>query len=313
MSQGWLGKHGPGAVELLARGARVLPSLSPHRAGQSGQLASRLQTLRQQLRELQQQIDACDEAVEESRHRKRQAPGQQQQQRAQARDKRQRQHGGGGSREGSRGLDSADGSSMDTLSSDSDSESGSEDEDTSEAAVAAPADAVPSSQEVRQQLGPLLQRKQQLKKEAAAAAGALRASSAAVAARRKELRAAVVAQVGWLPACLCLPACCNVHHAYALLFRPHFRPLPHHAYALLCPLLTSLYLPVTRRPQSEVVATTLSSAGGELLQLMPRAASAGSGGIGSGAGASGAPLLGFDAIICDEAAQVRRHPSVLRK
>ena len=63
-------------------------------------------------------------------------------------------------------------------------------------------------------------------------------------------------------------------------------------------------LPVSHRLQSEVVATTLSSAGGELLQLMPRAASAGSGGIGSGASASGAPLLGFDAIICDEAAQV---------
>jgi hypothetical protein len=53
----------------------------------------------------------------------------------------------------------------------------------------------PCSQEVRQQLGPLLQRKQQLKREAAAAASALQASSAAASGRRKELRAAVVAQV----------------------------------------------------------------------------------------------------------------------
>ena len=71
--------------------------------------------------------------------------------------------------------------------------------------------------------------------------------------------------------------------------------------------------PVTRHLQSEVVATTLSSAGGELLQLMPRAASSGGGGgggIGSGGSASGAPLLGFDAIICDEAAQVGVNPMV---
>ena len=49
-----------------------------------------------------------------------------------------------------------------------------------------------------------------------------------------------------------------------------------------------------------MVAATLSSAGGELLQLMPRA-----GGAATGAsGGSAAPLLGFDAIIVDEAAQV---------
>ena len=53
--------------------------------------------------------------------------------------------------------------------------------------------------------------------------------------------------------------------------------------------------------QSEVVAATLSSAGGELLQLMPRA-----GGVpGWTNGGTAAPLLGFDAIIVDEAAQVR--------
>ena len=52
--------------------------------------------------------------------------------------------------------------------------------------------------------------------------------------------------------------------------------------------------------QSEVVAATLSSAGGELLQLMPRA-----GGVpGWTNGGTAAPLLGFDAIIVDEAAQV---------
>lgn len=49
------------------------------------------------------------------------------------------------------------------------------------------------------------------------------------------------------------------------------------------------------------MAATLSSAGGELLQLMPRANSLGAAGSG---GAAAAPLLGFDAIICDEAAQV---------
>ena len=74
--------------------------------------------------------------------------------------------------------------------------SGSEGEGDSDAEGAAGEPPLPSSQEVRQQLGPLLQRKQQLKKEAAAAAAALQASSAAAAARRKELRAAVVAQVG---------------------------------------------------------------------------------------------------------------------
>lgn len=50
-----------------------------------------------------------------------------------------------------------------------------------------------------------------------------------------------------------------------------------------------------------MVAATLSSAGGELLQLMPRA-----GGVpGWTNGGTAAPLLGFDAIIVDEAAQVR--------
>jgi hypothetical protein len=48
--------------------------------------------------------------------------------------------------------------------------------------------------------------------------------------------------------------------------------------------------------QAEVVAATLSSAGGELMQLMPRAHD----NNGSGTRAH----LGFDAIICDEAAQV---------
>jgi hypothetical protein len=57
-----------------------------------------------------------------------------------------------------------------------------------------------------------------------------------------------------------------------------------------------------------VVATTLSSAGGELLQLMPRTAAPGGGTAGAGTAGTGsvggAALQGFDAIICDEAAQV---------
>ncbi|KAL4457300.1 hypothetical protein ABPG75_012165 [Micractinium tetrahymenae] len=233
-------------------------------AGQSAQLASRLQLLRQQLRQLQQQIDACDEAVEESRKRRRRRQEREQRQghepggRGRARQRRRREGGSGSSREGSRergsgasGDESMDLGSLTGSSSGSDSEN--EDWEEASGAAALTADLGPSSQEVRQQLGPLLQRKQALKKEVAAAAGALRASSAATAARRKELRAAVVAQ-------------------------------------------------------SEVVAATLSSAGGELLQLMPRANSLGV--AGSAAGSSTAPLLGFDAIVCDEAAQALE-PSTL--
>lgn len=62
-------------------------------------------------------------------------------------------------------------------------------------AAAAGEAAFPSSQEVRQALGPLLSRKHELRKQVEAASAALKASSAAVAARRKELRVAVVAQV----------------------------------------------------------------------------------------------------------------------
>ena len=169
-------------------------------AGQSSQLACRLQSLRQQLRSLQQQIDACDDAVEESRVRKRQRLERQQGGRGVARRGVRPHRGGGGSREGSREGSEGGSSSMDLSESDSEGSSDSEDEGSGAAADGDPTagSPFPSSQEVRQQLGPLLQRKQQLKKEAAAAAAVLQASSAAVAARRKELRAAVVAQVGWV-------------------------------------------------------------------------------------------------------------------
>lgn len=168
-------------------------------AGQSSQLASRLQSLRQQLRSLQQQIDACDDAVEESRARKRQRLERQQGAQGAARRGGQPHRGGGGSREGSREGSEGGSSSMDVSEGGSDGGSASEEGRGAAAGGDTTADSpFPSSQEVRQQLGPLLQRKQQLKKEAAAAAAALQASSAAVAARRKELRAAVVAQVGWV-------------------------------------------------------------------------------------------------------------------
>ena len=55
------------------------------------------------------------------------------------------------------------------------------------------------------------------------------------------------------------------------------------------------------------MAATLSSAGGELLQLMPRAGGA----SGWTNGGCAAPLLGFDAIIVDEAAQVGARAAVL--
>ena len=168
------------------------------------------------------------------------------------------------------------------------------------------ADELPSSQAVREQLGPLLQQKQRLKKEAAAAASALRASSAAVAARRKELRAAVVAQVGAGAATRdgCWGCCRRATRRLAAtlssgggLQRQQQVALPRLLASLIpCHLTTPAPL-----PQSEVVAATLSSAGGELLQLMPRANSLGA--AGSSAGSAQA-LLGFDAIICDEAAQV---------
>lgn len=176
--------------------------LPPPPAGQSSLLASRLQSLRQQLRLLQQQIDACDEAVEESRARKRRRLERQ----AGGREEGRRGRGGGqgrggsrqGSREGSAEPGEAGSSSMEVSGSSSGSESEGEDRGAATGDPTAAGSPFPSSQEVRQQLGPLLQRKQQLKKEAAAAAAALQASSAAVAARRKELRAAVVAQVSWL-------------------------------------------------------------------------------------------------------------------
>ncbi len=82
----------------------------------------------------------------------------------------------------------------------------------------------------------------------------------------------------------------SLHSAYGVA-KPSFRSTTAPLHLWLAPLL-----------QSEVVAATLSSAGGELLQLMPRANSLGA--AGGGAGSSAAPLLGFDAIICDEAAQV---------
>ncbi|GAB4823482.1 hypothetical protein N2152v2_010528 [Parachlorella kessleri] len=157
--------------------------------------------------------------------------------------KRQRQHsrergagaGRGERREGSEGPSESGGSRRSGSGSDMDlgeglvtgSEAGEESEED---------DVPPSSQEIRKELGPLLQRKQALKRQAAGIASALRASTAAVDARRREMRAAAVAQ-------------------------------------------------------AEVVACTLSAAGGDLAALMP-------------------PGVGFDALICDEAAQALE-PSTL--